>query len=288
MLPKTMKRMRPPDPRDGWYEITPAEAQWILDHGAKNRPLKESRARRYCADIKAGIFKPNGESAIFDERDRCVDGQHRMLGIVLAQKPAVIYCVFGVPSKYFASIDQGSLRSGGDIAGTMGFTNYSMVAAIAHLAIGYTDGSLASTGPSAKIPGDALRLYMERHRERLELTAAETLKHRTGIVRLVPISHAGFVYFMNPDAGRAMLDDFLEKLATGAKLHKGDALLLFRQRMLDLIGQKHQLTQKEKVAFIIKTWNAFRANRPLGALKWNSAVETFPQFVKVNEGAKEA
>lgn len=48
--------------------------------------------------------------------------------------------------------------------------------------------------------------------------------------------------------------------------------------MLALIGQKHTLKQADKLALLIKAWNAYITDRPLGTLKWNSEVERFPRF----------
>lgn len=274
-MPVKLKLFKKPSQRDGWYEIPPADAQWLLDHGSKNRPLREHKAQRIAAEIQAGTWRPNGESIIFDEKGRLLDGQHRLRGCVLSNRPIIAYCVFDVPAKYFPSFDQGMARGGNDLAALMGFANANSIAAVARLAIQYTDGTITKTGQQA-FSTEKLRLYMDRNEERLK-AAVETANHfQKGIVRLLPFSHAAWIYYMTAPASNGKASDFIERLATGAGLHKGDALLLFRSRMQDLIGEKHKLTKSDRLALLIKTWNSFASGRQLGTLKWNSEVEQFP------------
>jgi len=111
-----------------------------------------------------------------------------------------------------------------------------------------------------------------------------TLKFRRGLVKLAPMSHVTFVYYMTHGAHPQQASVFIERLATGAGLKKGDSILLFRERMKDMVGQKHRLLQSEKVALLIKTWNAFLGERPIALLRWKREVEVFPAFDE--EGAR--
>lgn len=275
-MSSNLVRSRKADPRNGCYFITPAQAADLLEHGAKNRPLREHRAQSIADEILAGAWKVNGESIVFDDKGRLVDGQHRLRACELANKTIEVFCVFGIPSKYFASFDQGHGRGGNDIAALMEFRNANCIAACARLVIEFTDGTIAKTG--IRMPNERLRAYMDRNREALTSAVDAVLKVQTGIRKLIPLSHAAFVYYMNASAHGDRALEFLEKLSTGAGLHKGDAVLLFRQRMTDLIGEKHVLRQMDKLALIIKTWNAFLVNKPLGVLRWKSDVEPFPRF----------
>lgn len=284
MMVPTLTRSRKQDPRDGWYLITPAQAGALLEHGGKNRPLKEFRAQKIAADILDGAWRPNGESFIFDDKGRPIDCQHRLRGCVLANKPIEGYCVFDIPSKYFPSFDQGAARGGNDLAALLDFANANLVAACTRLAMEYAAESIGKTGRRG-MASERLRLYMERNRERLTTAVSTTVKFRTGIVKLIPLSHAAFVYYMNMEAHSRQALEFLEKLSSGAGLHKGDSLLLFRQRMTDLVGEKHKLRQDDKLALIIKTWNAFLAGKPIALLRWKRDVEAFPRFDQVAERA---
>lgn len=270
-----MNRIRKPDPRDGVYRITPAVAASLIANGAKNRPLRQARAQRVADAIIAGDWRTNGETIVFDEKGRLTDGQHRLRGCVLADRDIEVYCVFGIPSKYFASFDQGASRGGDDIAAIMEFQHASLVAACARLAIKYSDGTLAS-GVTEKVPAEALRLYMQRRRDALMVSAGATSRLAAGLKKLVPLSHVTFLYYMTfePCPEKAM--EFVDKLSTGTGLKKGDAILLFRDRMNGMVGEKHILRTSHRIALLIKTWNAFLDNKPIHLLRWKSDSEVFP------------
>jgi len=273
-----MKLVRKPSPKDGWYEITPTSAQSILDGRAKNRRLREFRAQRIAADIASGAWRENGESIIFDEKVRCIDGQTRLRACVLANAPIVAYCVFDVPYQVFPSLDQGKSRTGSDLAGLMGFKNETCVAAVARLAMLYADGTIGATGAKAVVHNDKLRAYMSRNREELSASVAEAYQRRNGIVKLIPMSQAAFIHYAAATRHPAEAEDFLDKLATGAGLKRDDAILKFRDRMRELAGKKHKLLALEKLALLIKTWNFYVNQKSPGCLKWNRDLELFPKL----------
>ncbi len=271
------KMVKKPGPRDGWYEISPAQATYLLERGAKNRPLNEHRAQRIAAEILAGTWRPNGETLIFDDKGRLIDGQTRLRACVLANKSILCYCVFDIPDRYFPSLDQGAPRGGSDTVALMDFANYNCVAAVIRLAIQYADSALGR-GKNQVVSNERVRLYAQRNKERLNTAVAFIHRHRKGLVKLIPISHAAFLYYAVSETKNDQAMDFIEKLASGAGLKKGDGLLLFRQRMTDLIGEKHALRSDHKLALLIKTWNAYIGDRAVGTLKWSSEVEAFPHI----------
>lgn len=272
-----LTRSRKHDSRDGWYSITPPQAAALLNGMGKNRPLKEHQAQRIADDIMNGLWRPNGETIIFDEKGRPIDCQHRLRACVLANKPIETYCVFGIPARFFPSFDQGKARGGSDLAALMNFSNANLIAATSRLAIMYEDGTLGQTGTRA-MPSERLKQYYERHRDRLTEAVAMAMKFRAGIVKLIPMSHASFAYYVTNDLHPEQATIFIERLATGVDLKKGDAIIAFRQRMLDLVGVKHRLRQTEKLALLIKAWNAFLEGKPITILRWKTDTEVFPRF----------
>lgn len=277
MFPDGCKKVSAEDLRDGRYSITPLMAQEILDHGWKNRKLTEARAQRIANDIAAGKFRSNGESIVFDEKSRLLDGQHRLRAVLLANRPVELYCIFGIPSKYFPTFDQGKMRTGSDIASAMGFQNSSCVGAIVHLALLEEDGVWKS-GLTQPVSRDRLTRYLETHRVELEGAAHQTVKHRKGIEKLTPMGRVAFIVFRQGTEHPSEMSDFLDKLSTGIGLKKGDAILLYRNRMLELIGNRNRLSGPEHFALLIKTWNAHLSHTPLGVLKWNKETEAFPRL----------
>ena len=58
----------------------------VLKNRKANRPLRVSLAKKYALDIIRGKWRFNGESFVRDAKGQWQDGQHRMLGFVLAQQ----------------------------------------------------------------------------------------------------------------------------------------------------------------------------------------------------------
>lgn len=261
------------DPRDGWYEIGPKDAIDLLANSRNNRTLSEWRAQHLCGQILEGHWRENGETVIFDAKGRLLDGQHRLRGIILANRAIVTLCVFGVPEIFFATMDQGANRSGAHLAGIMHFENASVVAGVGRLAIWREENKLGKTG-KGKLDSETLRLYLKQHAVALAESVGRAVKLR-GLIRLVPMSQAAFLHYMTRQHPRAM--EFLDQLANGTNLHKGDAVLVFRHRMLATAGARHTLHHgsDEPLALLIKAWNSFLVRKPLTLIRWTTD-EAFP------------
>lgn len=83
--------------RDGFYKIDKELAEYLLTKNIKNyRALDSARVRKYAEDIKAGLWKANGETIVFDKEGHLVNGQHRLNAIIKSNATVIIYIVFDV------------------------------------------------------------------------------------------------------------------------------------------------------------------------------------------------
>lgn len=64
--------------------ITPEIAAAYLEHNMKNRSLSSSTVNAYAADMRAGNWQLNGEAIKFNKRGELIDGQHRLMAVVLS------------------------------------------------------------------------------------------------------------------------------------------------------------------------------------------------------------
>jgi hypothetical protein len=83
----------------GFIEVTPKLAKQWLRHNVKNRKLREDTMNGYARDAHAGNWLVTHQGVAFDDEHRLIDGQHRLHGIVRADKPAVMMVTFGLSSK---------------------------------------------------------------------------------------------------------------------------------------------------------------------------------------------
>lgn len=103
--------------------ITPAMAEEMLKKNTQNRPLNQNYAQLYAKDMKAGNWKLNGEPIIFDDNGNLIDGQHRLMAVVIAGVPVDMLVVYGVGSDSFETIDSGKKRTAADAFSLSGITN---------------------------------------------------------------------------------------------------------------------------------------------------------------------
>jgi len=279
-----MKKIKGPDRRDGWYEIDPGTAQRLLDEQPPNRPLREAKAKRFSVPMATGKWKQNGEPIILDEKDRLLDGQGRCRGGVLAGKPFVTYVVHGIPRSMFPSLDIGQVRGGADTisCSVNGSSNVVLAASIARLAVACEKGS-----PTGKtVSNEEVLAFYRKNSERINRVISDLGKY-FGICPLPP-SALCYVYMEALEIDEEKAISWALGVATGEKLSSGSPILLLRNRMLKLKGEAHRLTPYEKLAFAIKSWNAYVSDRNLALLKWNARgtpskqAEPFPQMLSAD------
>lgn len=96
-------------------EITPALASLILEEMEPNRSMRKKRVETYARDHARNEFHLNGESIIFNDDGKLIDGQHRLEMIVKANKAAVVHVVWGIDPHAAHTIDSGAARTTGDV-----------------------------------------------------------------------------------------------------------------------------------------------------------------------------
>lgn len=103
-------------PSQSIIRITPDDAKRILEnHNNGNRLLRSGGALYIAEQILRGEWIENHPQPIcFSANGRLIDGQHRVNGIVIANRPVWASCHFGVDPRYIKYLDTGISRSLGD------------------------------------------------------------------------------------------------------------------------------------------------------------------------------
>lgn len=101
--------------------ITPEIAKEYLKHNTKNRNINRRSVESLARDMKNGRFLHTHQGIAFDSEGTLIDGQHRLLAIVLADKPIEINVTRGLPPEAALFTDRGVSKSLGDI---MRFSDY--------------------------------------------------------------------------------------------------------------------------------------------------------------------
>lgn len=110
--------------------ITPKVAEEFLNHNPHNRSLRQKHIDFLSREMATGNWKV-AEPIIIDWNGNLVDGQHRLWAVINADVTVDMLVVRGVDPEVFSVIDQGLLRSIGDLHHQIGGRNSNAVTSVA-------------------------------------------------------------------------------------------------------------------------------------------------------------
>jgi len=131
--------------------ITPKQAKaWLDGNNQNNRPMRIEAARKFARDMKAGNWSLTHQGIAFYDDGTIADGQHRLMGVVLAEKPVKFLVTKNLPKTSSAAIDQNVPRQAHDsimIAGGPAWITRGIIAIIrfAMTRLGNKDVQLTTT-----------------------------------------------------------------------------------------------------------------------------------------------
>lgn len=104
-----------------WMDVGPAQAREWLQRNAHNRPLSKKLVKAFALEMRNGDWRETHQGPAFDDRDRLIDGQHRLEAVVLSGVTIRMLVTFGLPATIAGSeltvmdcVDRGRPRSVAD------------------------------------------------------------------------------------------------------------------------------------------------------------------------------
>lgn len=249
-----------------------------------NRPFSPDRADKYRDAILRGEWTLTHQGIALDTEGSLVDGQHRLVGLVLAAErvPGTTIrsmVTYDLEPQAFDKVDIGGKRTVGDVLAAHGEKFGSGLAAVARLVIFYDSKQQVSEWTGATITPDQARELIEKEPE-----IREAARWGAYLPIGLPAPEAAARHLILRecgDTGRRFARDFFEAYRSGAGLELGAPALLLRNV---LINQKTNTKRKrdglEQFALIIKAWNAEAAGKPVKTLMWK-AVEELPRVISL-------
>src|SRR5208337_4885018 len=95
-------------------EVTPEMARDWLGANQKNRRPKKSTVQAYARDMVAGEWKLAGDPIRFDSSKNLLDGQHRLLACIIAERPFQTVVMRDLSPEVMRVLDHGCRRTVGD------------------------------------------------------------------------------------------------------------------------------------------------------------------------------
>lgn len=124
--------------RTVWMYIDPALAQKWMENNFRNRRMDEGTYVAYARDLVTDLWFTTHQGIAFNDRDELIDGQHRLMALILSGKTVMMMVTFGLPSiikgkemTTMDAVDRGRTRSVADqLTIQHGFKDASITAAI--------------------------------------------------------------------------------------------------------------------------------------------------------------
>lgn len=254
-----------PGIKSGLVLIGPEMAADLVKKQGSNRRLSPRVVSKYAASFTARttIWQP----ILLDDRDRVLDGQHRLHAIIESGKTVSCFVISGVPSSVWDDLDQGKSRLLGDVLSAMRVKHSSAIASGLVLVDMYARRNFQGNAVSSR---DTLLDIYERNRAAFD-AAAEWTSCRRGVATV--LGAASICIFINVMLGdiNANYDAFWNVMETGAggKTATEPAVAL-RNRLLS--GQRAaKFTREAKLAMAIKAINAEWRGDPVGVLRYSQS-----------------
>lgn len=260
--------------------VTPKMAKKYLENNSINRRLKPNIVTKYANEIAGGRWKKDtAETIKISTKGVLLDGQHRLMAIVEADKAIEMLVATNVPEENFKVIDTGVTRNAADSFKIDGIQNYSLMPAIINMWHILRSGGRGDSYKAYQVPSitTSLELYYERPNFWQDV-AHKTTSWYISFNRIINPRMVGGIYVFLHEKNAEDAEAFMEQLTTGINV-KNTTISYLRNKLINDKLSPRRLGKNFKIALIIKTWNYFRKkDAPDSArnLKYDPAKESFP------------
>lgn len=268
-------------------DIDPVAAKELLVGNTHNRGLRWRVVDTYAEDMRAGAWQENGESIKIAADGTVIDGQHRLHAIVDSCTKQRVLVIRNLPMETQNVVDTGAKRTFSDVLKLRGETNYTTVASITRRVDLWQRGMRTTKG-NFVASNTQLLATLDAHPDiRLSAEVATSVRSHVPIAASVlGITHWLFSHLPTRDSeDLAQLGDdvnvFFDRLSDGADLSANHPVYVLRRTATDSANSaRSQVNESVMTAYVIKAWNAYRAGRTIGLLRYRpggASPESFPE-----------
>lgn len=237
-------------------DVTPGQAEIWLARNTDNRNVRKGPIGRYARDIENGVWVENGSAIVIADDGTLIDGQHRLEACIAANTSFVSLVIRGVKRDTQNTIDDGAKRTLADRFTFTGHANSTAAAAIARRILLWEAGFKTNTGVYQPSTHEALTLL---DRDPTVATAIEVAVSMRGS-KLLPPSIIGLAWWLFWDVDADDCQEFWDGLHTGAGLEEESPILRLREQIIKKASEPGRIPETVILAWVIKAWNAWRAN----------------------------
>ena len=265
-------------------EVTPSMAKDWLKTNVENRKESPTNVSHLARQIQNGKWMFNGESIKFDENGRLLDGQHRLIAVITAEKSIDTAVAFGIPRSAFHTMDTGKNRSASDVLSAKGYKIPNVLAAVSRqlLALESGDKSLLNenTIRRSRFDNEDIMSYIVENPdiETIVTEAFNTWQKMT--LKIVSSSVFCTMYYLFYKRHAANARQFMESVALGTGLEQGSATWALRHSLEKMYNEreKFRYSHYHKCSVFARCWNSFRKNESIISPRFRK-VEEMPTII---------
>lgn len=282
-LPNSQTAAGASDPTNGvrarMVTLTPKLAAQLLQKNTHNRSVSHPRVRQYAADMRKGQWAFNGEAIKVSADGQVLDGQHRLLAVIDADRAIETVLITGLPNAAQETMDQGRARTLADVLKLRGEQSYTALAAATRMVCLYERDEVPFKAAFVDAPTVHGCLHTLEHNPGLRdsVKLAEQLSRSA----LLPVSSVAGLHYLFASVDETDAGDFMTKLLRGENLDRHSPVYILRDRLLVDLREK-LLTPRIKLAFTIRTWNAYEQGEQIHRLMWNPGGANPDKFPKIH------
>jgi hypothetical protein len=262
--------------------VTPKLARELLALNTHNRRIRARHVAYLAAEILGDRWCLTNDAVTISKSGILLNGQHRLMAIVEARRPAKLLILRGAEDASQVVTDIGNRRNLQDALAVAGFENLAGLASIVTFIFRMTDSELTFPATRAKkYPYQPQIDFAVKQEE--QLTRALRLSVHVRQYLRFPGSIIGGLWYLQAELDQDDADAFWETIAAGVGLEEADPRLTWRRWVERQQAQSRAVTTTTdaKVALTIKAWNAWRAGANIQLLSWRPGganPEPFPRL----------
>ncbi len=258
----------------GAETIGPKEAKALLDTNDNNRNLRYGLVAKLRRDVLAGRWILNGETIKISDKGKLLDGQHRLMAVVQADRPITTMVVRGLPDTISDTIDSGAARTFGDALRLHGEDHYYTLAAVSRVAWLIENYGKPLSGGNANPTFGELNAYLDANPALRESAAMAVASTRVPLG--LPGSMTGAIYFHMRKIDPELATEFWRQLVKN-DAKRGSAVWVLREQLVRDMANPHRMSVPYRAALIIKAWNFWLEAKEPSYISWKP-LEDFPRL----------
>lgn len=268
--------------------VSPQIAKNWLTVNTINRRVNDKLIIFYANQMTRGLWEFNGEPIIFSDTHKLLDGQHRLMAIIRSGVTLPMVIIFNIKESTFPTIDRGRNRTMSDVLDITGISNSTNITSTIRKYFAIAASKTPSAGVTmASVKGTELNMspqeyiaFYNKHSILIQEIFNESNKYYKISRLLTSTEVAAYILFLHLNKNHSLdkMYNFFKQLLTGRDI-ENETIFQLRQRLISSKTSINKITGKYRYALIIKTWNAYVKNKSIRTLKFNSDIETMPEFI---------